>query len=352
MKNLSSGQQKILLILLKDNQSPSSFIHEKLLEAKESHSLLTTKRQLSLLLKEGCISSIGKGRAVKYELSVLGNLFLDINATEYCSIEPDKRYGRSRFNFDLLESFPERIFNDKEIKDLEKASLFFRKRSKDLPASILKREIERFVVEFSWKSSKIEGNTYSLLDTEKLLLENKVAKGKSFEETQMIINHKNVFDYVVNNLADFKKITKKNLTEVHAILVEKLNIDKKFREKPVGVMGSIYRPLDNKDQIQKAIDDFIKVLNYLKSPYDKALFILVFISYIQAFDDGNKRTARVLAIATLLANNLAPLSYRSVDEEDYKNAVLSFYELNSIIPLKTIFIDQYIFASENYLFNN
>lgn len=352
MKNLNLLQQKILLILFKNAEAASSLIHEKLLEIKETHSFLTTKRHLASLLKNGFIISNGKSRAIKYKLSVLGHLFLDINAKEYCSIEPDKRYGLNSFNFDLLESFPEKIFNEKEEKDLDKASIIFRKRSKDLSASLLKREIERFVVEFSWKSSKIEGNTYSLLDTEKLLLENKVAEGKSLEETQMIINHKNVFDYIINNLSDFKKITKKNLSEVHEIIVDKLNIDKKFRERPVGVTGSIYRPLDNKSQIEKAIDDFIKVLAYLKSPYDQALFILVFISYIQAFDDGNKRTARVLAIALLLANNLAPLSYRSIDENDYRDAVLSFYELNSIIPLKNIFIDQYIFASHNYLFNS
>ncbi len=87
----------------------------------------------------------------------------------------------------------------------------------------------------------------------------------------------------------------------------------------------------------------------MKSPYAKALLTLLGISYIQPFEDGNKRTARLMANAILLAHSCAPLSYRSVDENDYREAMLVFYELNSIMPFKKIFIDQYMFAAENYL---
>lgn len=351
MIKLNTIQQQILLILFKKVSLSPAIIHEELMLAGFKHSSLTTKRNIYALEEDKYVIVHGKGRSSNYELSILGQLFSELDAKEYCAIEVDKRYGLKKFNFSMFNNFPQEIFSKKEKNILDKASQVFITRSKDLSDSILKRELERLVVEFSWKSSKLEGNTYSLLDTEKLLLENKRAEGKTEEETRMIINHKRAFDYVNKNIDYFKKLNKKNIFEVHSILVDGLGIDKNFRSKPVGITGSLYQPLDNKDQIEKALDDFIEIFNNLKSPYDKALLVLVMISYIQAFDDGNKRTARVLAIAVLLAHNLAPLSYRSVDEKIYRDAILCFYELNSIVPFKQIFIDQYVFSANNYLFH-
>ena len=86
----------------------------------------------------------------------------------------------------------------------------------------------------------------------------------------------------------------------------------------------------------------------METPYAKALVSLLGISYIQPFEDGNKRTSRLMANALLMAYGCAPLSYRSVDENAYREATLVFYELNSIVSFKKIFIEQYDFAAHNY----
>lgn len=144
-------------------------------------------------------------------------------------------------------------------------------------------------------------------------------------------------NFVRENSAQFKTITKKNLEELHAILVKDLS-----------VVGSAYRPLDNIYQIAEAVEALGRAISKISAPCAKALIVLLGISYVQPFEDGNKRTARLAANAVLLAYGLAPLSYRSVEEDDYREAMLVFYELNSIMPFQKIFIDQYKFATQNY----
>ena len=150
------------------------------------------------------------------------------------------------------------------------------------------------------------------------------------------------------NAGRFKTLTRKNLEELHAILVKDLTVGLGLRQKPVGVLGSIYRPLDNIHQINEAIDILGRTAAKTTNPCAKALLALLGLSYIQPFEDGNKRTARLFGNALLLAHGLAPLSYRSVEESDYREAMLVFYELNSMLPFKRIFIGQYEFAAKNY----
>ena len=127
-----------------------------------------------------------------------------------------------------------------------------------------------------------------------------------------------------------------------------LNVGRGLRKGLVGVTGSKYRPLDNIYQIRDAVDALSHAIAKVKTPYAKALIALLGISYIQPFEDENKRTSRPMADALLVAHRCAPLSYRSVDENEYREAMLVFYELNSIVPFKKIFITQYEFAAKNY----
>ncbi|MDP2918498.1 MAG: Fic family protein, partial [bacterium] len=314
----------------------------------EDASLVTVKRALSEMAEEKILEVSGSGRSTHYILNIKGRILADIDAGQYIAVEPDKRYGLRQYNFDLLKKFPSDIFTDEELKRLEDSTREYNQRTAGLPPAIQKKELERLVIELSWKSSKIEGNTYTLLDTEKLILENKEAQGHTKFETQMILNHKDTFNYIRQNSPQFKTVTRKNLEELHSIIVKDLNVNLGFRTKPVGVTGSAYRPLDNIYQITEAAEELFKAVSRSETPYAKVLLALLGISYIQPFEDGNKRTARLIANAMLISYSLAPLSYRSVDEEDYRSAMLVFYELNSIVPMKRIFIDQYEFAAKNY----
>ncbi|KKT71822.1 MAG: hypothetical protein UX09_C0011G0017 [Candidatus Uhrbacteria bacterium GW2011_GWE2_45_35] len=348
MLKLNKKQQKILEIFLKKDQLSSSQVHSELTILKEEGSLVTIKRALSEMARLNLLKTSGGGRSTVYSLKTLGRILTGVNTKEYCAIEPDKRFGQKQYNFDLFSDFPDEIFSNNELENLKSATAQYKQRIKKISKTIQKKELERLVVELSWKSSKIEGNTYSLLDTEKLLLENKVASNKTKDETQMILNHKAAFDFVHKNAKQFKTLNRKNMEELHAILVKNLGVDFGLRKKPVGVIGSIYQPLDNIYQIAEAVEGLCKTIAQTKTPYDKAFLALIGLSYIQPFEDGNKRTSRLMANAILLAHGLAPLSYRSIDEDEYREALLVFYEINAIEPFKKIFVEQYIFSAENY----
>lgn len=346
--DISSREQKIIAIILKKGLLQSSQVHEEMTKRGEDVSLVTVKRTLSEMAVRSVLVPSGSGRATAYAINVLGRVFADVDAHEYCAIEPDRRFGLRRYNFELFSGMPADIFTDAELKVLQDATTEYVRRTTDIPPAIEKRELERLIIEFSWKSSRIEGNTYTLLDTEKLILENKEAPGHDRKETQMILNHKDAFLFVREQASLFRTVSRASVERLHAILVKDLSVGLGFRGKPVGVVGSAYQPLDNAHQIREGMDALADMVSRMLTPYAKALVALLGISYLQPFEDGNKRTARLLANAILFAHRCAPLSYRSVEESEYREAMLVFYEINSIIPFKKIFIGQYDFAAKNY----
>lgn len=348
MLEINNKRQKILHVFLHHSSLSSSEVHQKLSEVGEAPSLVTVKRELTGMATSGLLTTSGKGRSRAYEISALGRIFSRVDAGAYCALEPDRRYGLDSFNFGLLSAVPSSILASGERERLENATQSYRHRIADMPPAIEKKELERFIIELSWKSSKIEGNTYTLLDTEKLILEHKEAVGHDKKEAAMILNHKDAFTFVYEQRKEFRTLTRANLEELHSILVKNLGVGLGLREKLVGVVGSKYRPLDNIHQIREATDELSAAITRMETPYEKALMALLGISYIQPFEDGNKRTARLMANALLLAYECAPLSYRSVEERDYREACLVFYELNSMMPFKNIFIVQYEFAAKNY----
>ena len=348
MMKLNQKQRDIINIILKNGKMPSSAVCAEMSRLGSEVSLVTVKRALSLLKKEGLLDVSGFGPSTQYEASVIGRLFAPIDARKYCAIEPDRRFGLDRYNFALLASMPSTLFDKNELATLNTATVTFKERSKDASDVIQKKELERLIIELAWKSSKIEGNTYTLLDTEKLILERKEAPGHDKKETQMILNHKDAFIFIRENLSFFRELTRTNLEKLHSILVKDLSVHFGLRASPVGVLGSKYQPLDNSYQIAEAVEALCRAVAGMETPYDKALSALLGISYIQPFEDGNKRVSRLMANALLLAHGCAPLSYRSVDENEYREAILAFYEINSLLPFKKIFIAQYEFASAHY----
>ena len=351
MKQKYSRQQKIIDYLLQKGQGKSADIHNYLINY-ENLSLITVKRELSSMVNQGLLTIKKAGAATSYTVTTYGRLLWEVDPQQYCQMQRDQRWGNTSYNFNVFSAINFCLFTPQEYQELEQATAIYKERAAKVSPTINRKELERFIIELSWKSSKIEGNTYSLLDTERLLKYGLEAPHHTKEEATIIINHKRAFEFIMEHQEFFQTLTRVNLEELHKILMQDLTINNNLRTIGVGVTGSRYRPLDNKYQIAEALEDLSQAITRLKTGYDKALLTLAGISYIQPFEDGNKRTSRLMANAILLAHNLAPLSYRSVSEEEYKEATLVFYELNSIVPLKTIFIGQYEFAANNYALAN
>ena len=310
-------------------------------------SLATVKRGLNELVSHFFIYSEGKARATKYYVSPL---FAPVDLDAYFSKEVDERQIQTGYNFDLIPNVLSRasLFTEREMQELNTLQEQFARNFAALSEEQKRKEMERLGIDLSWKSSQIEGNTYSLLETEKLLKEKKTASGKTKEEAIMLLNHKDALDFIVAHPDYLEHLTISHIEDIHSLLVKELNVDRNIRTRRVGITGTNYRPIDNEFQIREALQQSCDLVTSRENVFEKALFVLVLLSYIQAFNDGNKRIARITSNAILIANNYCPISFRTVDSIDYKKAMLLFYEQNNISAFKQIFIEQFRFAVETY----
>lgn len=310
----------------------------------------TLKRLIASNIEAGNIVVEGKARATRYRLSDYAHLLMPLSLDTYFAKDVDERQVQTSFNFDLINNQLSQValFTEEELEQLNTLQVEFRKNISEMSENEYRREMERLGIDLSWKSSQIEGNTYSLLETERLLRESKTADGKTKEEAVMLLNHKDALRFVLDNPDFLQTLTIGSIEDVHTLLTKELSVDKGLRHRRVGITGTNYRPLDNEFQIREAMRDTCNLINSRNNVFEKALLALVLLSYIQPFMDGNKRTARITSNALLIANGYCPLSFRSVDSIDYKKAMLIFYEQNNLHAFKQIFISQYEFAVKEY----
>ena len=310
----------------------------------------TLMRMLSDCVANGHIEVIGRGPATRYRLTPQAHITMELNLDTYFDKEVDERQVQESFNFGLInEILPQvDLFTQKELQQLNDAQKLFRWHLSEMSDIEYRKEMERLGIDLSWKSSQIEGNTYSLLETERLLKEKQTANGKTKEEAVMLLNHKDALDFILDMPDFLKDLTVARIVEIHSILTKELGVDRNIRHRRVGITGTKYTPLDNVFQIREALEDSARLINSKSNIFEKALLALVLLSYIQAFTDGNKRTARIVSNGILIANGYCPISFRTVDSIDYKKAMLMFYEQNNIAAFKRIFIDQFLFAVKTY----
>ena len=310
----------------------------------------TLKRVIAAGIKAGDIVAEGKARATRYRLSPQAQLLMPLNLDTYFALEVDERQVHSSYNFELINGLlaETRLFSDKELAHLDALQDEFRQHVNELTDNEYRKEMERLGIDLSWKSSQIEGNTYTLLETERLLRESKTAEGKTKEEAVMLLNHKDALSFILDNPDYLQELTVSHIEDIHQLLTKDLSIDKGLRRHRVGITGTNYHPLDNEFQIREAMRDACKLINSKYNIFEKALLTLLLLSYIQPFLDGNKRTARITSNAILIANDYCPLSFRSIDSIDYKKAMLIFYEQNNLYAFKQIFMEQFEFAVKEY----
>ncbi|MDO8664769.1 MAG: Fic family protein [Candidatus Liptonbacteria bacterium] len=348
-KTALNARQNIILEVISKGGPINSVGVRKRLEKQITASLVTIKRDLSFLEKQGLLVQQGKGPSTRYATSAAYEFLFPTNVEQYFKRERATNEIYVRFDFDIFNLLKKvRIFSPEEVKQLDLITLDAKRKQKKISATLRAKELERFIIEFSWKSSRIEGNTYSLLETEALLTRNERAKNKNETEARMIINHKNAFARILENIERFSHITIADIETIHSLLVYKLNIPKNIRVSAVGITGTRYRPLDNQFQIREAMEKMCVLVNTLSNSYERALIAMLLIAYIQPFEDGNKRTSRLLGNAILLARGKFPISYRVTDEGEYKKAVILFYERHNASYFKTLFTEQYKFVVQNY----
>ena len=199
------------------------------------------------------------------------------------------------------------------------------------------KELEYLTIELSWKSSALEGNTYTLLDTQLLLLEGIKAKNRTEFETQMVLNHKNAISFIIENEDLFKnKIKFSTVEELHRIISNNLGIESGVRKRVIRISASNYVPITNQHTLREYAEKILTIISAIKNPTLKALLALALMPYLQTFEDGNKRTGRMLANAILISSISQGFSLRKITARQLALAYLTFYEFNSLLELSKL----------------
>ena len=220
------------------------------------------------------------------------------------------------------------------------------------PAGTYARQIlNRLLIDLSWNSSRLEGNTYSLLDTLRLIEAGEAAEGKDRRDAQMILNHKGAIEFLVDAAEDigFNRYTILNL---HAVLADNLLADPeaqgRLRHIAVGVTGSVFHPLEAPQLVEDCFDRLLAAAAAIVDPFEQAFFAMAQFPYLQPFDDVNKRVSRLAANIPLIRANLSPLSFEDVPRDLYTEAVLGIYELRRVDLLRDVFLWAYRRSAARY----
>ena len=225
--------------------------------------------------------------------------------------------------------------------------------SGEQPAGTYAKQIlNRLLIDLSWNSSRLEGNTYSLLDTKRLIDFGAEAEGKGRLEAQMILNHKDAIEFLVASAAE-TGINRYTLLNLHALLANNLLADPeatgRLRRIAVGIEKSVFHPLEVPQLIEECFDQLLATAAAIRDPFEQSFFLMVHLPYLQPFDDVNKRVSRLAASIPFIKANLTPLSFTGVPTKTYTEAVLGVYELNKIDLLKEVYIWAYERSAARYV---
>lgn len=220
------------------------------------------------------------------------------------------------------------------------------------PAGTFARDVfDRLLIDLSWASSRLEGNTYSRLDTQNLIQFGQEPEGKDGQQAQMILNHKRAIEFLVEE-AEVAGFDRRTLTTLHSALSENLLDDPGdeggIRRRPVRISGTPYVPIAIPQVIEDALDLLLARASAIPDPLEQAFFAMVHIPYLQPFTDVNKRTSRLAANIPLIRANLCPLSFVDVPEKAYVEGTLGVYELNRVELLRDVFTWAYARSCAQY----
>lgn len=312
----------------------------------------TVQRWLAALVKDGRVIAVGKARARRYKLhevirreatKAVTPIPITKEAEKIQSkvFQPIQKRKPVGYHREFLEAYSPNATFYLSLELRKKLMALGGSHDGSYPAGTYARQIfHRLLIDLSWNSSRLEGNTYSLLETERLLDTGMPAEGKNLKETQMILNHKAAIEFLIYSAEEIG-VNRYTILNLHTLLSDNLLPDPascgRLRSFPVGIEKSVYRPTGIPQVIKECFDLLVDKAKKIEDSFEQAFFLMVQIPYLQAFDDVNKRTSRLAANIPLIRNNLAPLSFIDVPQETYVNGLLGIYELNRVELLRDVF---------------
>ena len=335
----------------------------------------TLQRRLAFLVEQGRIQMRGKARSVRYlrmALPVRGTLSVQLadatvqaHAEVYVPTSPEgaqiKAYVRQAralrapvgYKLEFLEQYHPNhtAYLPQGLRDQLYA--LGRSPADQRPAGTFARDIlNRLLIDLSWASSQLEGNTYSRLETQRLIEFGQAAEGKGALETQMILNHKQAIEYLVLDPAH-AELTPDTIIALHALLSDGLMADPaavgRIRRRAVEIGGSVFLPVALPQRLEELFGIVVQMAAEIHDPFEQAFFLMVHLPYLQAFEDVNKRLSRLAANIPFIRHNLCPLSFIDVPQQAYVDAMIGVYELNRIELLRDVFVWAYERSCQQYV---
>ncbi|MDO8699767.1 MAG: Fic family protein [Rhodoferax sp.] len=332
----------------------------------------TLQRRLATLVAQGRVQIVGEARATRYVRVAQGlaSLQLPMGVMQafggpYVPTSPEgeevKTYVRQPrtmrppvgYKLAFLEQYHPNhtAYLPQDLRDQLHA--MGRARTGQTPAGTFARDIlNRLLIDLSWASSQLEGNTYSRLDTERLIEFGQAAEGKDALETQMILNHKQAIEYLVLDPAN-AQLTPDCIIALHAFLSDGLMDDPtavgRLRRRAVEIGGSVYLPVALPQRLEELFGIVIQMAAKIDDPFEQAFFLMVHLPYLQPFEDVNKRVSRLAANIPFIRHNLCPLSFIDVPQSAYVDAMIGVYELNRIELLRDVFVWAYERSCQQYV---
>lgn len=327
----------------------------------------TLQRRLQKLIEARHLATDGESIALVYKVSAEhpGTELASEPLDTYVPLSPEGAAIRNQVRLALMHRRPV-SYQREFLESYQPGTTFYlseslRQQLHDMgrtpvlerPAGTYAREIlGRLLVDLSWASSRLEGNTYTRLDTQNLIEFGQVAQGKDAIETQMILNHKAAIEMLIEDADDvgFDAFTFKNL---HAVLSQELMRDPqtsgRLRRRPVEIAGTVFHPLAMPQVIEDCFLLLLQKTSAIADPFEQAFFLMVQLPYLQPFEDVNKRVSRLGANMPLIKHNLCPLSFVDVPERAYIEGTLGVYERNQIDLLRDVFVWAYERSCQRYL---
>ncbi len=322
----------------------------------------TLQRRLKELKGEGSIRVIGVGRGTRYSRVTVvepssfdgSEIPLSLQAKEVLGFvdQPVDRRAKAGYQRAFLLDYRPNV--DGYLSPNERSHLLQlgQTTGQHEPAGTYARKIlQRLLIDLSWNSSRLEGNTYTLLDTQRLLAEHQDTKERTPRETQMILNHKDAIEYLVEG-AEELTFDRRTLLNLHALLSNNLLPEPaasgRLRSFAVGITDSTYLPPGLPQQVEELFERFLTHVQAISDPFEQAFFTMVHIPYLQPFEDVNKRVSRLAANIPLNRLNLSPLSFIDVPRDLYIKGLLGIYERTDVHLLKDVFIYAYERSAARY----
>ena len=322
------------------------------------------QRYLASLVDQGRLTAVGNARARRYHATstqaaspvVAGESALPLSPSGHdVRADVTRPLARRRpvgYRREFLADYQPNVSSYLPSTLREKLHRLGRSPVEGTPAGTYARQVlDRLLIDLSWASSRLEGNTYSRLDTQNLIQFGQLAAGKDQLEAQMILNHKAAIEMLVDQAGEigFNRYTVQNL---HALLAENLLPDSaaggRLRRIDVAISGSVYQPLAVPPQIEELFEALLAKAGAIEDPFEQAFFAMVQLPYLQPFEDINKRTSRLAANIPLIRDNLAPLSFVDVPHDLYIEGTLGVYELNRVELLRDVFEWAYERSCQRY----